>query len=253
MQTGPANGRESSPRDTAAEQYTLIRHALLVGHYPPGTLLQETTLSAKAKVSRTPVREALARLEQDGLLARAPRGYRVRHRSATEVLDIYEARIILESHAAATAAVRHTPIDLAKLHSVLTQARSTEDPEALWLNDTEFHHALRAAAHNDVIAEMLERLDAQVTIHGPYVRRRAEGAPITQSEHEQIVEAIAARDAASAGDRMQAHLNRVRDLRILSLMEEQEGGDETVAATRASETRAGRLRPSAPRPGEPGA
>ncbi|MFF7159366.1 FCD domain-containing protein [Streptomyces sp. NPDC008139] len=233
MQTGPASERESTPRDTAAEQYTLIRHELLVGNYPPGTLLQETTLSAKASISRTPVREALARLEQDGLLARAPRGYRVRHRSATEVLDIYEARIILESHAAATAAVRHTPLDLAKLRSVLARAQSTDDPEALWLNDTDFHHTLQAAAHNDVIAEVLERLDAQVTVHGPYARRRAEGAAITQSEHERIVEAIAACDATAAGERMRAHLNRVRDLRILSLMEEQEGGDEAPAAPRS--------------------
>ncbi|BBB01478.1 putative GntR family transcriptional regulator [Actinacidiphila reveromycinica] len=224
MQTESANERESSPRDTAAEQYTLIRHELLVGHYPPGTLLRETALSAKRNVSRTPVREALARLEQDGLLSRAPRGYRVRHRTANEVLDIYEARIILESHAAATAVVRHTPLDLAKLRSVLALARSTDDPEALWLNDTEFHHALRAAAHNDVIAEVLERLDAQVTIHGPYVRRRAEGAQITRSEHERIVEAIADRDAVAARAHMEAHLNRVRDLRIVSLLEEQEDG-----------------------------
>src|ERR1700679_989166 len=59
-------------------QYDVLRAQLVSGNLPPGTLLQETGIAAKNGGSRTPVREALVRLEQDGFLRRAPRGYRVR-------------------------------------------------------------------------------------------------------------------------------------------------------------------------------
>lgn len=214
--------KDAAIRDSATEQYESLRHQLLIGRYPPGSLLQETILGRESGVSRTPVREALARLEQDGLLVRAPRGYRVRHRTADEVLDIFEARIILEAHAASIAAIRHTELDLARLRGVLAQARGAADVEALWNSDTAFHQTLRQAAHNEVIAEVLHRLDAQMTIHGSYVARRTEGADLSRQEHEAIVTAVAARDAAEAGKRMTEHLTRVRDLRVAALVEEQE-------------------------------
>ncbi|RKN10914.1 GntR family transcriptional regulator [Streptomyces radicis] len=211
-------GPRSGARDTSAEQYFRLRHELMMGRYPPGTLLQETALSAAYGISRTPVRDALARLEQDGLLRRAPRGYRVRERTPEEVLDVYEARIVLESHAAAVAAIRHTPLDLARLRQIVSEAADTTDGDQLWRCDTDFHAALRQAAHNSTIAETLYRLDAQMTVHGPYRQRRSDLAAVTLAEHEGIVAAVAARDQDLARSRLTEHLTRVRDLRVTALL-----------------------------------
>jgi DNA-binding GntR family transcriptional regulator len=204
---------------TSAEQYYRLRHELMMGRYPPGTLLQETVLSASIGISRTPVRDALSRLEQDGLLVRAPRGYRVRDRSPEDVLDIYEARIVLESHAAATAAIRRTEFDVARMRRILEDAQTTDDPDTLWHCDTDFHATLRQAAHNSTITEVLYRLDAQMTIHGSYAARRSEGAAATLLEHAGITEAIALRDSEEAKTRLTAHLTRVRDLRVTALLD----------------------------------
>jgi DNA-binding GntR family transcriptional regulator len=210
---------QPSVDSAAAEQYYRLRHELMMGRYPPGTLLQETALSTAIGISRTPVRDALARLEQDGLLVRAPRGYRVRHRTPEDVLDIYEARIVLESHAAATAAVRHTPFDIVRLREILEEAGATQDPDELWRCDTEFHSALRQAAHNSTITEVLYRLDAQMTVHGSYAARRSESTDETRREHAAIVEAIAVHKPDEARNLLSAHLTRVRDLRVTALME----------------------------------
>jgi DNA-binding GntR family transcriptional regulator len=222
----PADGRGTERLAASTEHYLRLRLQLMTGQYPPGTLLQETSVSAATGVSRTPIRDALARLEQDGLLVRAPRGYRVRVRTAEEVLDIFEARIVLESHAAATAALRRSEVDLATLRHIIERARAVSDPQELWHADTDFHAALRAAARNDAVTDVLRRLDAQMSMHGPYVQRRSEAANKTVNEHELIVEAIAARDADLAGKRLNEHLSRVRDLRVETLRDELASGQD---------------------------
>jgi DNA-binding GntR family transcriptional regulator len=204
-------------RDAAGEQYQRIRRELMLGHFEPGTLLQETTISAGTGVSRTPVREALARLEQDGLLVRAPRGYRVRTRSRQEVMDIFEARILLEGHAASGAALRRSDLDLAELRRLLDRSGIADDPEALWQNDTDFHLTLRQASRNEAMCEVLLRLDAQLSMHGRYINRRNEGADVTTHEHEAIVDAIARQDPDAARELITGHLTRVRDLRVASM------------------------------------
>lgn len=204
-------------RDAAGEQYQRIRRELMLGHFEPGTLLQETTISASNGVSRTPVREALARLEQDGLLVRAPRGYRVRVRSRQEVMDIFEARILLEGHAAAGAALRRSELDLAELRRLLDRSAIAEDPEALWQNDTDFHLTMRQASRNQAVCEVLLLLDAQLSMHGPYIARRNEGTDVTTHEHEEIVDALTRQNAETARSLVTAHLTRVRDLRVASM------------------------------------
>jgi DNA-binding GntR family transcriptional regulator len=196
----------------------------MAGRYAPGALLQETALSAAGGISRTPVRDALARLEQDGLLERAPRGYRVPLRTPEEIIDVYEARIVLESYAAATAALRHTALDLIGLRRVVADADATDDADALWRLDTEFHALVRAAAHNRTVGRLLSQLQAQMTVftaHKEYSQRRSQGADATRREHGTIVEAIADHDTERARARMSEHLNRTRDEKVAALLAEQ--------------------------------
>ncbi|MBO0826374.1 MAG: GntR family transcriptional regulator, partial [Streptosporangiales bacterium] len=97
----------------------MLKQAILKGELEPGQPLVETALAAWCEVSRTPIREALTRLEQDGLVDRTDRGLVVRQRSPEEILDIYETRLALEATAGRMAAERRTAHDLRLLKRLL--------------------------------------------------------------------------------------------------------------------------------------
>src|SRR6185436_17719083 len=101
-------------------------------------------------VSRTPIREALRRLEQDGLIERTSRGTRVVERSPEQILEIYELRILLEAHAARSAAQRATSLDINRLRTIHEQMLATapEDRNARVTLNRLFHEALWHASHN---------------------------------------------------------------------------------------------------------
>ncbi|MGW3954228.1 GntR family transcriptional regulator [Streptomyces sp. NPDC004752] len=213
MATSEEDGRTGS-------HYTRIRQSILSGQAGPGTVLIPTTLSAQYNVSRTPVREALIRLEQDGLVEQATRGYVVRTRTPEEILEICEARIALESSAAQAAALRRTELDLARLVHVHESTVAARDPAELRELNMLWHVALREAGHNASIAELMDRLDAQLRVYD------ARTAPATDlpdnlslilEEHAAILDAVRRRDAAAARERMIAHQSRTRDLRISAL------------------------------------
>ncbi|MER8000340.1 GntR family transcriptional regulator [Streptomyces sp. NPDC095613] len=211
MATAHGEGRSGS-------HYARIRQGILEGRTGPGTVLIPSALSAQYNVSRTPVREALIRLEQDGLVEQATRGYVVRTRTPEEILQICEARIALEATMAQAAAVRRTELDLARLVHVHEATAATTDPVELRTLNSEWHVVLRDAGHNPPpISELMERLDAQLKAYDSYT------APATDlpdnlsqivAEHAGILDAVSRRDAAAARDRMVAHQSRTRDLRL---------------------------------------
>jgi DNA-binding GntR family transcriptional regulator len=101
-------------------------------------------------MSRTPVREALGRLEQDGLITRTGRGVAVTARTPEEILDIYETRIALEATAARMAAVRHSVLDRGRLErlTVASEQVDRSDPQAMADANREFHRAVWQATYN---------------------------------------------------------------------------------------------------------
>ncbi len=101
----------------ATSLYEEIREAILTGRFAPGQVLSENALATEFGKSRTPVREALHRLEIEALVERVPRGVRVRTSSPEEILDIYDVRITLEGAAAKAAAERATELDRTRLRS----------------------------------------------------------------------------------------------------------------------------------------
>jgi DNA-binding GntR family transcriptional regulator len=192
--------------------YERIRADILAGRFEVGTALLETVLAGQYGVSRTPVREALARLEQDGLLRRVVRGYQVRSGTAEDVLEIYEARIALESAAAFMAAQRRTELDLARLRH-LHGMEATRDSHSEW------HVALWRAAHNATVESLLTGLTTRLRIYDrgsepPEPDAAAAEIEESQAEHDKVLEAIVAQDAAAARDGHAAHLQRSRDLRL---------------------------------------
>jgi DNA-binding GntR family transcriptional regulator len=216
----PAPARRRPARlDSTDVQYARLRKDILDGAFAPGTVLLETVLSARYGVSRTPVREALGRLAQDGLIERSTRGFRIRQRNPEEILEIYEARIALESRSAELAAQHRTDIDLARMAYLLDERQAETDPARFGLLNNKWHDAMRLSAHNATIDDLLARLDSLLLLLRP---RTFAPRPDDRSaeEHAEIMAAISRGDAAGAGAAMADHLRRMRDWRIRSLIED---------------------------------
>ncbi|MCZ2813938.1 GntR family transcriptional regulator [Modestobacter sp. VKM Ac-2979] len=202
-------GRKPSP-------YEKLTQAIMSGELAPGQALIETALAEWCEVSRTPVREALTRLEQDGMVVRGERGLMVRERSPEEILDLYETRIVLEAMAARVAATRRSYMDLITMRRIgeRLEAMDTSDEHAMAAGNREFHKAIRQASHNDSLSDLLQRLDMHVarypstTLSQP--GRWSEG----NGEHREIITAIEAQDAKRAHDLTAAHFAKARELRL---------------------------------------
>ncbi|GLY33927.1 GntR family transcriptional regulator [Kineosporia sp. NBRC 101731] len=208
----------ASARDTI---YATLRSRLTSGHYPEDASLIPQVLSEEFQVSRTPVREALGLLERDGLLVSTQRGFALRRRSDEEMLEIFEARAILESSAAYAAALRRSPIDLARLDDLLARTRTETEPAAIRSCFNLWHEAVRQAAHNQTIGALLHTLDAQAKLSAPWKTPLAEGTfDASIAEHEQMTEAIRSQDGERARTLMLEHQAHDRDTRILQLVSE---------------------------------
>jgi DNA-binding GntR family transcriptional regulator len=108
------------PQTISHEVYEHLRNEMLTGSLQPGHWLREQEIAETLAISRTPVREAVRRLGQEGLLEISPnRGVRVRELTPKEAVDTYEVRALLESRAARLAAQRATPDEVARLKELL--------------------------------------------------------------------------------------------------------------------------------------
>ncbi|GAB3283640.1 GntR family transcriptional regulator [Kineosporia babensis] len=199
--------------------YATLRSRLTSGHYAEDASLIPQVLSEEFQVSRTPVREALGLLERDGLLVSTQRGFALRKRSDEEMLEIFEARAVLESSAAYAAALRRSPIDVARLDDLLTRTRAEGEPEGIRRCFNLWHEAVRQAAHNQTIGSLLHTLDAQAKLSAPWKTPLAEGTfDASIAEHETMTEAIRSQDAERARALMLEHQAHDRDTRILQLV-----------------------------------
>ncbi len=201
--------RELPMRDRIHEQ---LRAAILSGDLPAGTPVIEADLSTRLGASRTPVREALRRLESEGLLE--PRGLRgsvVRGLDAAEVECIFEIRAALESLAARRAARAIAADDLAALSARLEGMRAAvDDPVAMERHDTAFHDLILANAGGERLKRMLGDLREELVAH----RLRSLADPgrrrETVAEHDAILAALRAHDEDAAAERTAHHVARAR-------------------------------------------
>lgn len=207
--TPPVNAPRKSPYET-------LQEAILAGVLLPGQPLVEMALAEWCQVSRTPIREALMRLEQDGLVIRNGRELVVRERSQDEILDIYETRIILEAQAARVAAVRRTVLDVVHLRRIALSLSDvdTADPLAMAASNRDFHRRLWRASHNESLLDLLTRLDLHLSRY-PATTLSVPGRWAEANlEHLEIVDAIEAQNSSLAADLAIKHFTRARDLRL---------------------------------------
>jgi DNA-binding GntR family transcriptional regulator len=209
-----------------------IQTAILGGEYPPGTHLQQDELCARFGVSRTPIREALRKLQAQNLVDLVPnKGATVRVRTRRELLEVYALRAELEGFAAALAATQALPDTIEELQSAqdemsramdeLEQGRVRPEDEAAFnaritTANERFHAVIHRLAGNSRLTRTLE--DLQAYFPKDYVWRAigdsAEGHVLSIVEHERIRDALAARDGSSARATMAAHVEHAGRLLV---------------------------------------
>jgi DNA-binding GntR family transcriptional regulator len=201
--------------DTA---YEALRRDIVGGVLAPGAHLAELVLAERYGVSRTPVRESLRRLEQDGLVQRRGRRMYVRQHRPEEILDIFEVHILLEGAAARDAALRRTPLDLSLLAAALRDMRAlpaSARPDARTDTDRVFHQRLWAAAHSETLSEVLERLNVQLRRYPRNTLEHPGRWETALAEHQELVAAIEEHRAEDAAELARAHLTGAREIRLL--------------------------------------
>jgi DNA-binding GntR family transcriptional regulator len=187
-----------------------IRQAIVDGTFSPGERLMEIQLAEDMGVSRTPVREAIRKLELEGFVVMIPRrGTYVANISIKDINDVYEIRTSLDVLAAGLAAERIEPEELQEMQRLLVEigkaieAGKLQDIIAL---DTEFHDVLYKASRNERLRNIISNLREQITgIRG--ISMKYPGRLLdTMEEHRVMVECIAARDPEKAQAAARIHL-----------------------------------------------
>jgi DNA-binding GntR family transcriptional regulator len=193
------------PRDRAPDAYSRLRAAIRDGALPPGTRLTEQELAASLGVSRTPVRQAIARLEAEGLLTRSARGLAVTRPDHAQVTELYAMRAILEGAAARLAAQHASEAELAAMAELVErEAGCLDDSAALPGMNQRLHGLLYLAAHNRYLLRSLELLsDAMAML--PSLLGKGDRAAAAHAEHRSLLAALLARDAEGAEAAARAH------------------------------------------------
>src|SRR5437868_13178950 len=189
--------------------YRSIKSSIVEGRYRPGSPLSELVLAAEHGMSRTPIREGLARLWQEGYLDRVVgHGYFVARVTVQQIHDTFDVRRLLEGAAAARAAELATPEDAERLRMLaMVPIGASQDYRQSETANVQFHLAIAACARNGLAQELIGRCLAQVdrfmslgVSFGQFTENATEA-------HVQIAEAIANHDPAAARARMEAHLD----------------------------------------------
>lgn len=204
----PLDGRSISGR-LSAQVYGAIKSRILANGFEPGTVLQELGLAEELGVSRTPVREALRLLTDEGLVARRGRLYQTRQFSLSDVRQLYEVREALETASVSLCAERATDVSLQSLTGVIAQqsmALQREDRSRFAELDSTFHLQIAGLADNRLLLHHLSGLHDRVRL----VRLQpADFVMRAVDEHRRILEAIQRRDTAVAVAEMRSHIRSV--------------------------------------------
>jgi DNA-binding GntR family transcriptional regulator len=213
-----ATGKEVTGDSAHERSYRCLLDMIISREIGPGEILEERRLSAQLGVSRTPLRAAFNRLLGEGIVARLSNGsIIVKAYGSTEMLELLQVRILLESEAAALAASRIPASKLAELRealsTILEGADVTEQQD--WSVDNRLHELIAEHCGNRTMADLIS--DARLRLRLCNVER-IEGRPLqARREHMRIVEALERGDASAAREAMNTHLSNVRRAYLGSL------------------------------------
>lgn len=197
------------------DAYQLILEAIDHGDYKPGDRLVESDLAEKFGVSRTPIREALQRLETQSLLARDGRSLIVASLDHNQLAELYVVRAELEGLAARLAARHATPEEVTVLREMLDADRALiDDPQALSRANRRFHKQIHLASHNRYLVQQLDLVHRSMALLAS-TSLAAEGrGEVALAEHDAIVTAIEKGDGNKAFEALRAHISRAFETRL---------------------------------------
>ena len=188
--------------------FNTLRQAILKGELKPGERLMEIALAEKLGVSRTPIREAMRKLELEGLVVMIPRrGAQVANITEKDLNDVLEVRITLENMAIEKACANMTDADIRKLEQaaeVFQTSTAEGDLVKMAEADVNFHEVIYEAADNKRLMQVLNNLREQI------YRYRVESRNRLVKEHEKITRAIKERDVKAAQELSFEHLENQR-------------------------------------------
>ncbi|WP_371732381.1 GntR family transcriptional regulator [Aliiroseovarius sp. xm-v-204] len=197
------------------DAYELILEAIDVGVYKPGDRLVESELADRFGVSRTPIREALQRLETQSLLTRDGRSLIVASLTHNQLAELYVVRAELEGLAASLAAQHAAPEEIRVLREMVEDDRARlDDPAALARSNRRFHKRLHLASHNRYLVQQLDLVHRTMALLAT-TSLAAEGrSEVAIAEHDAIVTAIEARDREAARAALKTHISKAFETRL---------------------------------------
>ncbi|TYB90154.1 GntR family transcriptional regulator [Oceaniovalibus sp. ACAM 378] len=189
------------------------------GALKPGARLTETEIAKRLAISRTPVREAIRRLEADGLVTHLPRtGAVVRKLDYSEIMELYEMRTVLEGTAARLAARAASPVELEELQAINEEmGAATGDSAALVRLNRQFHARLFDAARNRFLLKSMASVETTLLILGPSSMESPERVQEALVEHRALLDALFIRDPVAAETAMRQHMEHAQLTRLRML------------------------------------
>ncbi|WP_299546084.1 GntR family transcriptional regulator [uncultured Tateyamaria sp.] len=195
-------------RPTHTDAYSMILEAIDIGTYRPGDRLVESELAERFGVSRTPVREALQRLETQSLLSRDGRSLIVASLDHNQMSELYVVRRELEGLAASLAAQHATAEEVRILRDMVEADNAlVNDPPALARANRRFHTQIHLASHNRYLVQQLDLVHRTMALMATTSLAADGRTRIAQDEHDRIVRAIEAKDEAAAGQALRDHIS----------------------------------------------
>lgn len=211
------------PAGLADRVYHELRDNIGSHQIRPGERLQEVSLAAQLGVSRTPVREALARLESEGMIAMEGRGFVVPELTDVDIEEIYQLRFLLEPAAVSGAVAEVSgPADLASMSSAVEDAAAAEksrDYRAFLEANSRFHHAWRALIPNRRMSRLLDQYVGHVRFLRVLTLGDAGARKTALTGMKNIHAAFKKRDANAAAVAMHKHLEAAKHFLITAIQQ----------------------------------
>jgi DNA-binding GntR family transcriptional regulator len=217
------NKKSELLRDQA---YTSIKNAIITAQFEPGHRLVEETLAADIGTSRTPIREALQKLEKEGLIVRRPNaGFAVKGVMEEEVEDILDLQCMLEGYAGRLATSRITEDEISLLNELIYRQQGclvNDDFETFIRLDGAFHDAIHRAAKNARLYDLVQGLRDYVDRYRVIIFRSHASLHLSVKDHKEVVSLMKTKKARQMEKLISKHMMRGKNIIKRKIRKEQE-------------------------------
>lgn len=212
---GPAPIKPLKKENLGSQVFEQIKGMILRGEIHPGRRMIESEIALSMGISRTPVREAVHKLEIEGFLTPLPKGgYVVRGLTISDIEDTFDIRSILESFAGYLAAIRHAEDELIALEVKIDEFQrylDRGDLRRLAMVNTEFHETLYGLSRSPRLIKMIHGLRDEIYFLRKIILNSEEMARLSNRDHREIIEAIKQREAEKVERQLREHILRGKD------------------------------------------